>query len=98
MAEQLSGVILNVDDNSAGLYAKSRVLRHAGFTVLEATNGAMALQLAAESRPDLVLLDVHLPDISGFEVCQRIKGASTTALLSRRVTRRAGWKEAPTAI
>jgi PAS domain S-box-containing protein len=57
------------------------VLRHAGFTVLEATNGAMALQLAAESRPDLVLLDVHLPDISGFEVCQRIKGASTTANL-----------------
>lgn len=81
MAEELSEVILNVDDNSASLYAKSRVLRHAGFTVVEAPNGATALRLAAESRPDLVLLDVHLPDISGFEVCQRIKGAPTTANL-----------------
>jgi PAS domain S-box-containing protein len=81
MAEQLSGVILNVDDNGASLYAKSRVLRHAGFTVVEAPNGSTALRLAAESRPDLVLLDVHLPDMSGFEVCQRIKGAPNTANL-----------------
>lgn len=81
MAEQLSGVILNVDDNGASLYAKSRVLRHAGFTVVEATNGATALTMAAETRPDLVLLDVHLPDISGFEVCQRIKRTPTTANL-----------------
>ena len=81
MAEQLSGVILNVDDNSASLYAKSRVLRYAGFTVIEAQTGADALALAADARPDLVLLDVHLPDMSGFTVCQRIKGTPTTANL-----------------
>ncbi len=79
MTESAPSMILNVDDNAASLYAKSRVLRHAGFTVIEALTGREALTLAASVQPDLVLLDVHLPDMSGFEVCRRLKSASLTA-------------------
>lgn len=79
MTEKLPNMILNVDDNAANLYAKSRVLRHAGFNVIEAATGHEALALAATARPDLVLLDVHLPDLSGYEVCRRLKSEPSTA-------------------
>jgi PAS domain S-box-containing protein len=69
----LSQTVLNVDDNEPALYAKSRILRRAGFDVLEAQDGATALRLVAEEMPQLVLLDVKLPDMSGLEVCRRIK-------------------------
>jgi PAS domain S-box-containing protein len=65
--------ILNVDDSEAIRYAKSRALRRAGFCVVEAATGAEALRLASMERPALVLLDINLPDISGLEVCRRIK-------------------------
>ena len=66
-------VILNVDDSEGARYAKTRILRRAGFEVLEAGNGADALLRARQDMPDLVLLDVKLPDMNGFEVCRRIK-------------------------
>lgn len=71
-------VVLNVDDNSANRYVKSRVLRAAGFEVIEAGTGEAALNLAEEKRPDLVLLDIRLPDISGIEVCRRLRSSPTT--------------------
>jgi PAS domain S-box-containing protein len=70
--------ILNVDDNPAGLYAKSRILRRAGFEVIEAANGEQALRMVQSAGPSLVLLDVQLPDITGIEVCRRIKTSSAT--------------------
>lgn len=78
MPEQQQIKILNVNDDDSNRYALSRILRKAGFEVLEAVTGAEALQQLAD-RPDLVLLDVQLPDLSGFEVCQRIKGDPATA-------------------
>jgi signal transduction histidine kinase len=71
--------ILNVDDYRPSLYARSKVLRQAGFEVLEATNGAAALQMLSDLRPPLVLLDVNLPDMSGFEVCKKIRSTPTIA-------------------
>jgi PAS domain S-box-containing protein len=65
--------ILVVDDSEAGSYAKTRILRQAGYSVSEARSGRDALRRVAEDAPDLVLLDVRLPDISGLEVCCRIK-------------------------
>src|SRR5215510_11049685 len=65
--------ILNVDDYEPGLYAKSRALRLAGFEVYEAATGEDALRLAQELKPQLMLLDVNLPDASGIEICRRIK-------------------------
>lgn len=78
-----TALILNVDDNDGARYAKTRTLQVAGFKVIEAANGTDALAIVKEKRPDLVLLDVKLPDISGIEVCRRIKGepASSTVLV-----------------
>ncbi|MGA3185595.1 MAG: ATP-binding protein [Bryobacteraceae bacterium] len=66
-------VILNVDDNEPHRYARSRVLLDAGFVTHEAATGQDALDLAALHRPDLILLDINLPDIDGIEVCRRLK-------------------------
>ena len=68
-----TGILLNVDDAEALRYAKTRILRQAGFEVREAATGSAALDLVGEINPALVLLDVKLPDISGIEVCRRIK-------------------------
>src|SRR5262245_33755990 len=65
--------VLNVDDNEAMLFARSKILRAEGFSVLEAQTGRDALELIEAHQPRVVLLDVHLPDISGLEVCRRVK-------------------------
>jgi light-regulated signal transduction histidine kinase (bacteriophytochrome) len=65
--------ILNVDDHEAGRYARTRILTRAGFQVEEASTGQQALIAVRERPPDLVLLDINLPDIDGFEVCRQIK-------------------------
>lgn len=66
-------LVLNVDDNEVGRYTKSRILRHAGYEVLEGETGSAALEIASQRKPDLILLDVKLPDIDGLEVCKLIK-------------------------
>lgn len=68
-----SAKILVVDDNPATLYATSRVLKAAGFQVLEAETGEAAIAVAEKEAIDLVVLDVNLPDIDGFEVCRRLR-------------------------
>jgi two-component system sensor histidine kinase/response regulator len=72
-------VILNVDDHEPGRYARSRLLSKAGYTVREAATGNEALELSIALRPALVVLDVNLPDVSGLEVCRRIKTDPLTA-------------------
>lgn len=71
-------LILNVDDNLSARYAKTRVLQNAGFRVEEAEDGGAALTMVEQLMPSLVLLDVKLPDISGHEVCRRIKANPVT--------------------
>ena len=72
--------IVVVDDNPASLYSTSRILRSAGFEVIEATTGAEALA-AADQDIGLIVLDINLPDIDGFEVCRRLRARSKTAYL-----------------
>ena len=71
-------LILNVDDSDGARYAKSRILTRAGFKVIEASNGGDALLRARQERPNLILLDVKLPDINGLEVCRQLKGGAET--------------------
>jgi PAS domain S-box-containing protein len=71
--------ILAVDDNPAALYATSRVLRSAGYEVIEAATGNAAL--AAADKADLLVLDINLPDVDGFEVCRRLRARPETAQL-----------------
>ena len=71
--------ILIVDDQIHALQGVSRIMRGAGYEAFEASNGADCLRMAAEHKPDLILLDVVLPDIDGREVCRRIKSEPETA-------------------
>ena len=72
-------LVLSVDDNDASRYAIGRTLRQAGFRVIEAGTGMEALRRARADAPDLILLDVKLPDIDGFEVSRRLKADVETA-------------------
>ncbi|WP_304244057.1 ATP-binding protein [Gracilinema caldarium] len=65
--------ILIVDDNPGTRYATKKVLNSGGYTVLEAESGAEALEIVFSEKPNLLLLDLQLPDISGYEVCKQIK-------------------------
>jgi CheY-like chemotaxis protein len=66
--------VLVVDDNAGNRYVSASWLRRAGYTVVEAATGTEALDRVARDAIDVVILDVGLPDMSGFEVCERIKG------------------------
>lgn len=68
-------VIINVDDNEPALYARSRILEKAGHIVHSAASGRETLDFVTKYEPDLLLLDVHLPDVNGIELCRQIKNA-----------------------
>jgi PAS domain S-box-containing protein len=70
--------ILNVDDTAASRYTKTRILRHAGYNVLEASTGADALRMASELLPALIVCDVQLPDANGIEICRQLKNDPLT--------------------
>jgi PAS domain S-box-containing protein len=70
--------ILNVDDTASLRYMKSRILRQAGYTVIEADTGVEALRLVRERLPQLVVMDVKLPDMSGIDACRKIKADPLT--------------------
>src|ERR1700733_4936211 len=65
--------ILVVDDNDAGRFIKTQILRRAGYLVDEASRGQDGLAAAHQARPDLAVVDVNLPDMSGYDVCRRLK-------------------------
>ncbi len=65
--------ILAVDDDESILFGLEENLKGAGYEVLTATNGPDALNAATSSHPDLILLDVMLPGLSGYEVCRQLR-------------------------
>ena len=65
--------IVVVEDEEPILDLVSTALRFAGFTVTTATSGREALRLVTSTAPDLLVLDVNLPDLDGFEVCRRLR-------------------------
>ncbi|MDI1277934.1 MAG: two-component system response regulator [Methylobacter sp.] len=65
--------ILIVDDTLANLQLLSTLLKEEGYKVRPANNGAMALQAVATKKPDLILLDIKMPEMSGYEVCTALK-------------------------
>ena len=75
-------LILIVDDNPVGLDVLSNLLAGAGFEVAAAIDGPTAIELAQRDAPALVLLDVRLPGIDGFEVCRRLKADAATARIA----------------
>ncbi|MBI4783146.1 MAG: hybrid sensor histidine kinase/response regulator [Oscillatoriophycideae cyanobacterium NC_groundwater_1537_Pr4_S-0.65um_50_18] len=71
-------LILVVDDTPANLEVVAEALDNAGFEVAIATDGERAIKQATLSQPDLILLDVMMPGINGFETCRRLKTAPAT--------------------
>jgi two-component system, cell cycle response regulator len=69
------GRILVVDDNQDNIEIIATRLRFRGYEILEASDGAQALEQVNDHAPDLILLDVMLPDIDGYEISRRIKGS-----------------------
>jgi DNA-binding response OmpR family regulator len=74
--------ILIVDDEKELVSLVALHMRLAGFEVIYAVNGTSALELARREKPDLMILDLMLPKINGWEVCRRIKKDDATRLIA----------------
>ena len=74
-------LILVVDDNDKNLRLATEVLRVNGFRTLEASTAREALTLAAQQLPNVILMDVRLPDMSGVEAVRRLKADPSTATI-----------------
>ncbi|OYY73743.1 MAG: two-component system response regulator [Gammaproteobacteria bacterium 28-57-27] len=73
------GNILAVDDTPASLKLLTELLKGEGYNVRSAINGELALKSAFSHPPELILLDIRMPDMDGFEVCQRLKAHAETS-------------------
>src|SRR5262245_66351082 len=76
-----SAQILVVEDNERNMRLFCDVLQASGFRTLEATTGESAVELALEHAPDLVLMDIQLPDIGGVEALARLRADERGAFL-----------------
>lgn len=74
-------LVLLVEDNEPNQYAMARVLRSAGYEVICANRGRQALDLARAHNPQLVILDIGLPDMLGWDVCRELKHGETTSTI-----------------
>ncbi|MFH1297819.1 MAG: hybrid sensor histidine kinase/response regulator [Bacteroidota bacterium] len=70
--------VLLIDDNEANLTTIKGLLNSEGYTILTATSGSVGLEIAESVHPDLILLDIKMPVMDGFEVCLRLKSNKET--------------------
>ncbi len=75
----MSSRILIVDDTPANIQVLSSTLKEKGYQISVATNGTQALDLVARMKPDLILLDVIMPGMDGFETCRHLKQSAETS-------------------
>ena len=74
----MSHSILVVDDNELNLKLAQKILAISGYEVIAASRGEQAIEMACARRPDLILLDIRLPDIDGLEVLRRLRSLPET--------------------
>ena len=70
--------VLIVDDDEGQTEILSFHLKKQGFTTLTENNGKSGLKTAKDERPDLIVLDIHMPDLSGLEICERLNDEIAT--------------------
>jgi DNA-binding response OmpR family regulator len=73
--------ILIIEDDPSFLRAVSHIVEKEGYNVTTASNGMTGLRMAKEDKPDLLILDVMLPGLDGFEICSRLRNEPETAKL-----------------
>lgn len=80
-------VLVNIDDHEPARYARRRILESAGYKVYDGGTGKAAIELVQHYHPALILLDVHLPDMNGLEVCKLLKtGPQAGSLLVLQIS------------
>jgi len=72
--------ILYVEDNPQNMRLVRKILMAAGYEVIEATNGLSGIAAAERDKPDLILMDVNLPDINGLEATTRLKASPSASI------------------
>lgn len=75
----MSEKVLVVDDDPSTLRLTQHILERGGYEVITATNGLVGLQKAQRELPSIVVLDLMLPGLDGFEICHRLKNAPDTS-------------------
>jgi CheY-like chemotaxis protein len=65
--------ILVIEDNHQNMYLTTYLLEHAGYEVLQAADGPAGVRLAEEQRPDLIVLDIQLPQMDGYQVMRALR-------------------------
>ena len=78
MKEAARADILLVDDTPANLHVLATILNQQGYHVRTAINGDLALRAAQKTLPDLIVLDIQMPGLNGFEVCRQLKHSDHT--------------------
>lgn len=79
MSMTLTGMILVVEDTASEMELLTHYLREGGYSVIGATTATDALNLAIEQKPDVIVTDVVMPGMSGFELCRNLKKHPVTA-------------------
>lgn len=79
LTDEVTGRILVVDDTTTNLYVLSKLLARSGYEVYQAQDGATALGMASAHQPNLILLDIMMPGMDGYEVCTRLRSLPETA-------------------
>lgn len=81
MAEKTSRKVLIVEDNALNMRLFSDLLEASGYETLQCTDGAKAVGLALEAKPDLIIMDIQLPEVSGLDITRWLKDDERTAAI-----------------